>query len=1640
MDSLRIKTIEQTCFAACVSSSDNIDKTGTAFAREVSRSEDVMLPAVASAKQDEAINSDFMCKAGHKVAVTDIAPKIIDTELETLTTEPVKMRPKTTNTETANFPVIDPSLIESTQVAKIALLQPYRPSDISPPAETITREVHGLQHSCRAAIWAVALLQQRKLHGDSQALAFPGHMVPLLIKACLFHDTGREGDGDDTVEWERASADNLREHLRNFGINQSLAWQCGEAICHKDNPEGCHHLPEEIQTLRSLLHDADTLDVMRVRDRFYMDRLDCFAACQNDHQREDWRLLAKEVCQVIARQGDLCCSIKLQDSAAKRQHFFSISAASLCDSTKKQWEHHPSPFSYQLFTIGEQSAVVRGLITPYTGHLTEPSESTFSLSQLNPQSTAIKECQSTWPAGLYNDPVNQKVYSIKPASCELSARNQLLMANLAGLLGITVPQSFVHQEQGHCYVVSPVPEQWQGKLKGGEATLRSLSSEQWARLLLINVIVGNENMVNSVWEGIELTPEGEPVMFNWDFAGLATRYPCPEKPEPAPQADDFSSMPVLLNKLRNPQAPPMNSLPIDNPCVDILAQLDDDLLGHTLKDILRKVDWQALDRLIEHSGFLPGDRSWLRQTIHDRIAWLTTRFPNSLEAGERVSMAEYKAIEAAGIRGGWLPVKGRDIRGGQIGISQLLDANDQPITRMTFKLSREAGNKLADNLALERGLHRLANQVKYLNSALNDPEYALKDRYRDWRSDLTSLANDCEGMAGQLAKDKTRWDEEDHHTIDHTVMILQDIADKCRASLAANVPSIAELPAIKTPLPDPRFPARVSSRTGQDVDVKVQLAEFSHGFAKLTGQSVTYLSPQQLKAARLSDQPVKAVELESVVCEGGSILFSPPNLPDALSFENQLTLTFPGHSKAVVEALFRELAGLGIDAERPDTADLEEQWLEALAEYHGCLGDMTLDVAANINTPVNTRKKAFLKELLNHSDEKLNWETHTRIRAGRLVHYRPGLPHGISTNPANKFCLGHSLNFCPGRQRNNGQIVISLKNEAALSSFERRNQIGIEPLHFDAQDTARRMKCDTEYTFFRVMEGMEYDSRYRAGGPLSLRLTSATLGRMDAQIYRDEKAYSGPFSGLEASARNEKIITQSTNDYQSVIKRSQLQQTRFSNPVSLLDELNKLEMSSLEGQRELLGTLKKRFSHWPDGRPLEQLFWASWSVFYQELISEDSKYHKGIKSLIEFSGEESMQLLFEQNPQLLEGKLDSLDGLQLNAGVGNLIEIDFSGCSMKGTVLQSVQFQECKFNTELLNSAIVDDCFFAQCSFEGDRFSSSVLDNVRFYTPAGKDGLVLDSTRQISEILCESCVNENNEFNLEQWLEVMGKSDYLRYGSVPLDDLSRDILSQHIDEIKRTYPEQLRVMIRKLFFINFKSTANAIKFVENNPEFYQRPIEDLKDVYFEFRTIFLIQGYYERSLEDLFEPFWEFNRFKHNDFSREAVLALMLNVINLVLFPESNDQYIDFSVNANSADEHDHCLKAIPEVTSDSAENNSISSLKTDGLPLVKMQDYKARLCKFDLRNYRKYFHRLWKECSEKSQLAIAKHCLRHQNIAVSPLTTREFLNLLSEKHDKKYWLDIYLANMSKHRKNEDEWDSLLPEYFGEWGKDNSYY
>ena len=1625
MDPLGTKTIVNNETAsspiedAVVSNRHGDFNTRTTFARTICKTNTVTVQSVGSQNQamEEPVGSG--CKR-RNASVNNIPSENSENALPAQTSDPYFKHPKRgrIDTESPTPPVTNTLLTNSSNAVRTVLLQSYHPTSDS---QAIARPVHGIQHSCRTAIWALSILQLRKLQHDAQALAFPDHMVPLLIKACLFHDTGREGDGEDMPEWERASADNLSEHLRNWGIEQSLAWQCGEAVFHKDNPKACLHLPEAIQTLRSLLHDADTLDVMRVRSGFYMDRLECFTTCEK-HQQESWRLLAAECCKVIAGQGDLWGSIALQDSAVNNREFFSISTGSLCENTKKQWEHHPLPLQHQLFSIGRQSALIRGLITPYTEPLAQPQKSPLSLATLIPCGTGMEEYQASWQKGLYNDPVKQQYYIVKQTSCELSARNQVLMANLAQLFGITVPDSVVHQEQGQFYVVSSVPDQWLGNLKGGKEVLHSLSAEQWARLLLVNVIVGNENMVNSAWEGIDLTPDGELVICHWDFAGLATRYlPHPENstPEAATWADDFSSMPLLLKKLRDPRAPVMNSCPINNPCVELLAQLDDDFLGHTLRNILSQIDWQSLDRLIEHSGFLAGDRSWLRQTIHDRIAWLTTRLPNSLEPGERVSMAEYKAIEAAGIRGGWLQVKGLDISDGQINISQLLDANGQPITRMSLRLSREAGNKLADSLGLEQGLHHLANKAAYINEALNA-------NYRDWRSDLTCLASECYAVAEQLIEGKRRWRTSDQDTIDQTIKTLQDIFINCCASLIIDQPNI-QLPEIN-PLPAPAFPARVSSRKGEEAEALIPLAQFSHGFARLTGESTGYLDKRHLDFVKQTASPVRRIKLKATLCDGGSILFFPPNLPKALAFEHKLVITFPGHSKAVVEALFSELADLGIHGERPDTQNLEERWLNSLADYHGCLGDMNLTVIENDNVTVNTSKKMYLKELLQLGDDNLlDWEVHCRIRAGRLVHYLPGLPHGIMENPARKFRPGHNINFSASRQRNTEQVVTSsLHNEAAICSFERRTDMGMDPFS-NVGGMFTRIKYDTNYVLTRIHGDLSAnEAKRKYDGGMTLVFKPEVLGRLDGTVFTDQKHLSHPYSEQAAYIRNQKVIAKSTVDYQKVVQGPWDQETRFANPLSLLDELQILQMGSPRDQHHLLHTLKRRYSHWPDGRPLEAIFRQTWSTYYYALVGEYSTIDKHIKAFVKLCGKEGLPLLVEQNPQLLEGRLDSLDGLKLTGVYPEISQFDLTGCSMNGTVFESVHFKSCKLNVELLGSATVKNLFFCCCTFEGERFPPSVLNEARFLTKHDLDHHWIDeSTHQLAKIIYQSCVNQQNEFDLNQWLNVMVKSHFLCMFSTPMDDLSRTILSQNMERIISDYPAHLIGVIDGAFAARFNSVDCATNFVRTNPQFYDRKVKDLRDLYFDFRQDYMNEKEISSQRDNLDKNIHNLISNVNNKFPKEAILELILNSVNFALFPQSDHGYMKFNASGCTTHSHQEYWQSISPQSNTSTKSTPETCLKP-----IQMRFCKASFL-LHLHFFQNYFHRVWKTCSESSQLAIAEYCLSQKNVAVSHLTTVEFMRLLSKKKQRAQWLVPFIDNMKKQRDVEYARNRILKEFYG---------
>ncbi|WP_257265567.1 pentapeptide repeat-containing protein [Endozoicomonas sp. ONNA2] len=1170
------------------------------------------------------------------------------------------------------------------------------------------------------------------------------------------------------------------------------------------------------------------------------------------------------------------------------------------------------------------------------------------------------------------------------------------MANIARLLGMNVPDTFAHQEAGQSYVVSHVASDWPGNLKSAREHQQSLSPKQWARLLLINTIVGNEDLT---WENMALTPE--PVVLNWNHAGLATRYPCAHKPEPASGEDDFSSMPLLLNKLRDPQAPAMNSHPIASPCVDSMSKLDDNLLGQTLKELLHQVDWQALDWLIEHSGYLAGDRSWLRQTIHDRIAWLTTRLPDTVEPGERVSMAEYQAIRAAGIRGGWLQVKGQDIRTGQVCLTQLLDRDGQPITRMTLRLSRDAGNTVADNLALERGLHHLGTWSEYVSNHLND-------KYRDWRSDLTSLADECEKQAQQLTRDIERWEKKDRQTIKDVVNNLHCIAQRCRASLTADQPSIEPLPQIETPLPAPVLPARVSSRPGEERKAQVRLSEFSHGFAKLTGDSVSYVNQEQLENFKLTASPVRVIELAPAFIEKGSIEFYPERDPNARTFDHKMVLTSPGHEKAVVEALFRELAELGIDHGRPDAVDLEERWLDSLADYHRCLGDMNRAVAVAGDADVDPRvvrinaKKTFLADRLGLRLRP--WDESCRIHAGRLIGYLPGQPHGVSGSPARGFCPTHNLNFI-AREQMTRIVEKIMGNEGCLGSFVRLTDIGREPVGYIG--LIKRFEYDTCHeTFTRIQPRSKELAHSQYGGALSMVFKPGALMRLDADFFRGHTILDGSYPGLKAFRLNEKVIPQSANDYQQLIEGSPLQETLFAHPLSLIDELD--FFGTGQDQQYLLYSLRRRYSHWPDGRPLEQLFLHSWVACFHELTSRYIKRVPGnVKILVQACGKTGIQRLMQQNPQLLEGKLKSLDGLEIAVKNHNheLEKFDFSDCSMNGTVFKETGFSGCEFNTERLNSASFEDVRFINCVFAGEYFSPSVLKGAKFSNWARNQS-------QLSQLIYQSCfaqqsdgsvaVNgrntvESRTVNPEQWLQVMIKSDFLRtFRSDPLDGFSQGILDQHLKKMI-TSDNDARILISNVLGYKFEFGNGALNFIKNNPDFHRQKFKDLSFLYFDFKRKFkrkVKRKFNCNQLPCSILSFLQCNN--RGKLSGKATLTLLLNCLEFMMWPDKKS-YIEYEDDSKSTKKGDkkHCKKTDPD------ELN---------------RHYLKRFLDESLEEFRADFHNYWKDCTKEDQLAIAKDCLATNNIAVSYVTTVAFMKLLIDNGEGGKWQSAFVTNIAKHK------------------------
>lgn len=496
---------------------------------------------------------------------------------------------------------------------------------------------------------------------------------------------------------------------------------------------------------------------------------------------------------------------------------------------------------------------------------------------------------------------------------------------------------------------------------------------------------------------------------------------------------------------------------------------------------------------------------------------------------------------------------------------------------------------------------------------------------------------------------------------------------------------------------------------------------------------------------------------------------------------------------------------------------------------------------------------------------------------------------------------------------------------------------------------------------------------------------------------------------------------------------------------ALVNKLKSLQVNP-PNQQDGLPAPKRRYNPQSGGCPPEKMLRYSGSDRYCELISDRSKVPDSIKLIIMYFGEENLELLMRQNPGLQ--KLVSLDGLKkMPGGVSETIEgIDFRGCSMKGAEFEYTVFKRCKFTKEQLNSADLERIVFQDCSFEGDHLASSVLENAKFFpeNPQETSHIVdsseqADSRQRTSQIIFQSCVNLQGEFNLKQWLDVMDKNNYLCPHNEPLDELTKKILIENIERIKSDYPQKIKSIIFYLFSISLDHDASALSFVENNPEFFDRKVNDLSSVYFDFKTtilsnsnrydgnIFTFLEDLNALLTDLVEPLSdgeEEDLFDlddsvepvedvHSLLPREDMLVLMINIIELLMFPHPKHEYIELGVNTNGIN------NGTSENSAKNIENKTNLYFGSDYKLHRSIECARAKIFQWGLEAYRTKCHRVWESCPREGKLTIARYCLRHKIVAVDHGTTIEFMKLLFTNRELEPWLDNFAANMDEHKNNE---------------------
>lgn len=228
----------------------------------------------------------------------------------------------------------------------------------------IPRMTHGAMHAARVAAY-VKLIHQFRLEQHDRAATHLDELaeslgmttialIHLTQIAGLFHDVSRKDEGED--RWDHASADqcylflkmiqpNLRHHLDRL-IANIIAFK-DQAVQFKKSLAALNLNDGQIQSadyIRQLIHDADCLDIMRVRGTFKIKFLDLCHSSNPPIPESNILALVKKIRSLIHLQGDFYKSCKIE---SLQGHVDSIDVLEANLNAERKCEYELSTNVYQ---------------------------------------------------------------------------------------------------------------------------------------------------------------------------------------------------------------------------------------------------------------------------------------------------------------------------------------------------------------------------------------------------------------------------------------------------------------------------------------------------------------------------------------------------------------------------------------------------------------------------------------------------------------------------------------------------------------------------------------------------------------------------------------------------------------------------------------------------------------------------------------------------------------------------------------------------------------------------------------------------------------------------------------------------------------------------------------------------------------------------------------------------------------------------------------------------------------------------------------------------------------------------------------------------------------------------------------------